>query len=71
MSLHYQDGQEVRIGDQVDFDREPSVVKDLVDTEARRLEWGVEFLGVLLASEAFGLAFVPPEDVELVRRAVD
>jgi hypothetical protein len=70
MSLHYRDGQEVRIGDHVDYDGEPSVVEDLVDTEAKRLEWGLQCFGLLLTNRAFGRVFVPPESVELVARDV-
>ncbi len=36
--LHYSDGQEVRLGDHVDYDDTPSVVVDIVESD-RHPEW--------------------------------
>ncbi len=34
------------VGDRVVYDGEPSVVEELVDTEEKRLEWRVDYLGL-------------------------
>jgi hypothetical protein len=68
--LHYQDGNEARVGDRVVYDGEPSVVEELVDTEEKRLEWRVDYLGLLLANRAFGRVYVEAGDVEFVGRGI-
>lgn len=54
----YADGVEARVGDQVDYDGEPSVVEATIDTPEQCAEWGVAEPGLLLTNAVFGSVFV-------------
>jgi hypothetical protein len=68
--LYYRHGNEARVGDRVAYDGEPSVVEELVDTEEKRLEWRVDYLGLLLTNRAFGRVYVEADDVEFIGRGI-
>lgn len=57
--IKYPDGSVPRKGDRVDYDGYAAVVEDVIDTEAKRREWGVDKSGLMLETEAFGLVFEP------------
>jgi hypothetical protein len=67
--LHYQDGNEVRVGDRVSHDGEPSVVEEVIEDEGRRREWQVDHPGILIGNRA-GRVFVEPGEVVFISRGL-
>ena len=45
--LQYSNGVEAKIGDHVDYDGEPSVVEDVIDTPKKMASWGLEGAGLM------------------------
>lgn len=61
--VRYSCGTEVRIGDSVDFDADPSVVEDVLATCKEWERWGLAERGVMFRTEGLGLVFEPEKSV--------
>jgi hypothetical protein len=59
--ITYDDGTEVQIGDQVDYDGEPSTVDAIIDTAEECEYWGLKETGIMFKNASFGLVFEPVE----------
>lgn len=61
--IHYIDGQEARVGDKVLIDNgeRTGVVEDVIDSDAKLEQWGVDEPGLMIKSEYYGLLFLPSE----------
>jgi hypothetical protein len=61
--IAYADGNETRVGDRVDFDGEPALVEDVIDSDSKRSDWGLEDFGLMLKTEHYGLVFKPVNSI--------
>jgi len=57
--ISYSDGTVARVGDQVDFDGEPTVVEAVIDSEEQRAEQGLTDRGCVFKTKSFRLVFEP------------
>lgn len=57
--IAYADGTEARVGDQVNYDDENSVVEAILDSAEQPGDWGLIERGLMLKNAAFGLVFEP------------
>ncbi|QNN24180.1 hypothetical protein HED60_18525 [Planctomycetales bacterium ZRK34] len=61
--ITYPNGDDVRVGDRVDYDGVPAIVKYIVDDQISQEHWGVEQDGVMFDTEDMGLVFHPINDL--------
>jgi hypothetical protein len=61
--ISYADGREARIGDRVDYDGEPAIVEDVIDSDSKRSDWGLDDFGLMLKTERYGLMFEPVRSI--------
>ena len=59
--IAYEDGTEMKVGDDVLIEHEtiPGVITEIIESIASQKEWNVEEPGVMLKSPPFGLLFLP------------
>ena len=62
--MRYADGTECRAGDHVDDDGYLSIVDAVIETDGDQAAWGTDRPGLMLRSDAFGLAFHPLDSVD-------
>ena len=55
--MTYTDGVEIKTGDRITFDGEPSVIEDIIDSEEKMAEWGLQESGVMITNTSMGLVF--------------
>lgn len=55
--IAYADGAEARVGDKVDYDGEPSIVDEVIDSAEQCAEWGLAERGLMFKNAAFGFVF--------------
>ena len=55
--IMYADGTEARVGDDVDYDGESSIVYAVLDSAEECAEWGLTDRGLMFKNGAFGLVF--------------
>ncbi len=57
--IEYPDGTVARRGDRIEVDGYNAVVEDIVDSDAKRGEWGIEERGLMIRCAEIGLVFAP------------